>query len=129
MGTRFIATAEARAHENYKQKIAQTNTAGTIVTRAHSGKTCRLIRNAFTDSWAGREAEIEPYPLQGINVGHPASQKGRIEGDVENGVLPAGQSSGLIDSVPSAGTVVRSVVKEASAVLSNLAAGNTLAAE
>ena len=58
MGTRFIATAEARAHENYKHKIARTNTAGTIVTRAHSGKTCRLIRNAFTDSWAGREAEI-----------------------------------------------------------------------
>ena len=129
MGTRFIATAEARAHENYKHKIARTNTAGTIVTRAHSGKTCRLIRNAFTDSWAGREAEIEPYPLQGINVGHPASQRGRIEGDVENGVLPAGQSSGLIDSVPSAGTVVRSVVKEASAVLAKLAAGNRLAAE
>ena len=129
MGTRFIATAEARAHENYKHKIAETDTAGTIVTRAHSGKTCRLIRNAFTDSWAGREAEIEPYPLQGINVGHPASQRGRIEGDVENGVLPAGQSSGLIDSVPSAGTVVRAVVEEASAVLSNLAAGNTLATE
>ncbi|MBT7756317.1 MAG: nitronate monooxygenase, partial [Rhodospirillaceae bacterium] len=129
MGTRFIATQEARAHENYKQKIAETDTAGTIVTRAHSGKTCRLIRNGFTDSWASREAEIEPYPLQGMHVGHPASQRGRIEGDVENGVLPAGQSSGLIDDVPSAGDVVRTVMAEAKLVLSKLTADTVLAAE
>ena len=87
------------------------------MTRAHSGKTCRLIRNGFTESWVGREAEIEPYPLQGMHVGHPASLKGRIEGDVENGVLPAGQSSGLINQVPSAGDVVRGIVAEADGVL------------
>jgi enoyl-[acyl-carrier protein] reductase II len=50
MGTRFIASREARAHDDYKQKIAQTDSSGTVVTRAHSGKTCRLIRNGFTDS-------------------------------------------------------------------------------
>jgi enoyl-[acyl-carrier protein] reductase II len=125
MGTRFIATREARAHDNYKTKITQTDTAGTIVTRAHSGKTCRLIKNQFTDSWAGREDEIEPYPLQGMKVGHPASQKGRIDGDVEFGVLPAGQSSGLIVNVPSAGDVVRTVMSEADIVLSKLAASRT----
>jgi enoyl-[acyl-carrier protein] reductase II len=122
MGTRFIASAEARAHDNYKRKIAATDTAGTIVTRAHSGKTCRLIRNNFTDSWAGREAEIEPYPLQGIKVGHPASLAGRIEGDVENGVLPAGQSSGLIHDAPPAGDIVRAIVDEAASVLARLSA-------
>lgn len=129
MGTRFIASREARAHDNYKQKIAGTDSSGTIVTRAHSGKTCRLIRNGFTDSWTGREAEIEPYPLQGMHVGHPASQRGRIEGDVENGVLPAGQGSGLIQDVPSAGSIVRAVVDEANSVLSNLAVGEARAAE
>jgi enoyl-[acyl-carrier protein] reductase II len=120
MGTRFIATLEARAHDNYKQKIVATDTAGTVVTRAHSGKPCRLIRNRFTESWAGREREIEPYPLQGMHVGHPASERGRLQGDVENGVLPAGQSAGLIRSVPSAGDVVRSVAREAEAVLDRL---------
>ncbi|MBT5110276.1 MAG: nitronate monooxygenase [Rhodospirillaceae bacterium] len=120
MGTRFIASKEARAHDNYKNKIVETDTAGTLVTRAHSGKTCRLIRNAFTESWSGREAEIEPYPLQAMNVGHPASLRGRIEGDVENGVLPAGQSSGLIHDVPSADEIVRSVMDEAKSALSKL---------
>jgi enoyl-[acyl-carrier protein] reductase II len=120
MGTRFIATHEARAHEDYKQKIVATDTAGTCVTRAHSGKPCRLIRNRFTDSWAGREHEIEPYPLQAMHVGHPASERGRIEGDVENGVLPAGQSCGLVRSVPPAGDLVQQIAREAAAVLDRL---------
>ena len=29
------------------------------MTRAHSGKTNRMIRNAFTRSWEGRESEIK----------------------------------------------------------------------
>ncbi|MDP6707850.1 MAG: nitronate monooxygenase [Alphaproteobacteria bacterium] len=120
MGTRFIATVEARAHDNFKHRIVETDTAGTVVTRAHSGKPCRLIRNRFTDSWAGREAEIEPFPLQALKVGHAASERGRIQGDVDNGVLPAGQSSGLIEEVVSAGAVVEAVMAEAAAVLDRL---------
>lgn len=120
MGTRFIATEEARAHQNYKDKIGQTDTAGTIVTRAHSGKPCRLIRNGFTESWQGREAEIQPFPLQGMAVGHPASERGRLQGDVEAGVLPAGQSCGLIDDSPPAGAIVRRIATEAETVLARL---------
>ncbi len=121
LGTRFIATAEARAHDAYKERIAATDSAGTIVTRAHSGKPCRLIQNAFTADWASREGEIEPFPLQIMHVGNPASERGRIEGDVENGVLPAGQSAGLIPEVTGAGDVVRAVVDEARDVLGRLA--------
>ena len=121
LGTRFIATSEARAHDAYKLRIVATDSAGTVVTRAHSGKPCRLIQNGFTASWAGREAEIEAFPLQLMHVGNPASELGRIQGDVEHGVLPAGQSAGLISDVASAGQVVRDVVEEARAVLARLA--------
>jgi enoyl-[acyl-carrier protein] reductase II len=120
MGTRFIATAEARAHENYKQKIVATDTAGTVVTRAHSGKPCRLIDNEYTRSWAGRATEILPYPLQVMRFGNPASERGRLNGEVETGVLPAGQSCGLISDVPSAGDVVHRTVAEAEAILRRL---------
>ena len=120
LGTRFIATEEAHAHQNYKNKIVEIDTGGTVVTRAHSGKTCRLIKNAYTASWEGREDEILPYPLQGMNFGHPASKLGRLEGDVENGVLPAGQGSGLIAEVKPAGDIVRDIVREANATLDRL---------
>ncbi len=120
MGTRFIATAESRSHDNYKHRIAETDVAGTVVTRAHSGKPCRLIDNDFTRGWAGREAEIKPFPLQAMEVGHPASERGRIEGDVEAGVLPAGQSCGMIGDVVPAGEVVRRVVEEAALAMERM---------
>jgi len=120
MGTRFVATEEALAHENYKFKIVQINETGTTVTRAHSGKPCRLIRNRFTESWVGREHDIEPYPLQALHVGQHASDLGRRKGDTDKGVLPAGQSSGLIREIKSAREVVRDVVTEAMQSLERL---------
>jgi enoyl-[acyl-carrier protein] reductase II len=120
MGTRFIATAEARGHNNYKRRIAEIDEDGTIVTRAHSGKPNRMIRNEFTKSWEGREGEIKPYPHQLKEVGEPASYRGRIEGDVTYGVLPCGQSAGLIERIESAGEVVENIARQAGEILSRL---------
>ncbi len=120
MGTRFIATDEARGHINYKNKIVEIDEDGTVVSRANSGKTARMIRNAFTDDWKHREAEIKPFPAQLQEVGLAASVAGRIEGDIENGVLAAGQGSGLIHQVKPAGEVVRDIMDEARAVLARL---------
>lgn len=120
MGTRFIATPEAYAHQNYKQKIVQIDEEGTVVTRAATGKTCRLIRNQFTKSWEGREKEIEPFPIQMMKVGRPATILGREQGDVEHGVLAAGQSSGLVREIKSARHVVDDILSEAEAVLERL---------
>jgi enoyl-[acyl-carrier protein] reductase II len=116
LGTRFIATEEARAHANYKGKIVEIDEDGTIVSRANSGKTARMLRNSFTAYWAAHEADIKPYPYQLREVGEAASYRGRIEGDTENGVLPMGQSAGTISAVKPAGDVVRDVVEEARAV-------------
>jgi enoyl-[acyl-carrier protein] reductase II len=116
MGTRFIATEQARAHDNYKQRICEIDEDGTTVTRCHSGKPNRMIKNQFTASWQGREQDIKPYPQQMIEVGNPASVRGRIEGDVVNGVLPAGQGAGTIHQVEDAGAVVTSVADEALAI-------------
>lgn len=122
MGTRFIATREARGHENYKQKIVETGVDGTVVTRGHSGKTTRIIRNAFSDYWAANEGDIKPFPYQLREVGQPASVRGRVEGDVDNGVLAAGESCGLVHDVPSAGELVERIVAEAREVLQRLGA-------
>ena len=56
----------------------------------------------------------------GGEFGEPASDRGRIQGDVENGVLPTGQSVGLIHEVKTAGDVVRDVVAEAEAALKRI---------
>jgi len=120
MGTRFIATEEAHAHVNYKEKIVSISEEGTVVTRAHSGKPCRLITNDFTREWESRTDEIEPFPLQLLHVGKPASELARLQGDVESGSSPAGQGSGLIHQVRPAREVVEEIVDGARATLARL---------
>jgi len=117
MGSRFVASIEAYAHSNYKNKIVEIDEEGTTITRCHSGKPCRLIRNKFTESWVGREAEIKPFPIQSVEYGFPLAEKARYEGKVEEGGMACGQSAGLINSIKPAGQIVRDVMIEARAAL------------
>src|SRR5207245_1166203 len=48
VGTRFIATPEARATPGYKDALMRTAEDGTTVTRAYTGKTLRAVRNSYT---------------------------------------------------------------------------------
>jgi enoyl-[acyl-carrier protein] reductase II len=121
MGTRFVATAEAHGHDNYKRKIVAIDEEGTVVTRAVSGKPNRQIRNNFTREWEGREVEILPFPVQYERVGKPASIRAREQGDVENGSAAAGQSAALVRDLRSAGDVIVSIVEEAEAIVRRLA--------
>jgi enoyl-[acyl-carrier protein] reductase II len=117
MGTRFVASVEAHSHVNYKTRIVEIDEEGTTITRCHSGKPCRLIRNRFTESWVGRENEILPFPLQSMRVGFKLAEKARYEGKIEEGGLACGQSAGLIDSIEPAGKIVQNVMAEATEAL------------
>lgn len=122
IGTRFIATPEAYCHDNYKHKVVAIDEEATVVTRAASGKPCRLIRNNFTREWEGREREIQPFPIQGAIVGREAGLRAREAGDIENGNAPCGQSAGLIRGIMPARQVVEALVKEAEESLARLGA-------
>jgi enoyl-[acyl-carrier protein] reductase II len=127
MGTRFVATREAYAHDAYKERIAEIDEEGTIRTRCFTGKPCRVIKNDTTEAWEARELSdtIESFPRQvGVIVkwlGVDPYLAGRREGDVARGALAAGQSAGVIRDVPSAGDVLRRLVAETEAVLERLA--------
>jgi enoyl-[acyl-carrier protein] reductase II len=51
VGTRFVATHEAFSHLNYKNKIVEGNDEGTVVSKAFTGKPCRVVRNKYADDW------------------------------------------------------------------------------
>ena len=72
--------------------------AGLLADVSVAGKTARIIRNKFTEYWAAHEEDIKPFPYQLREVGEPASVRGRMEGDIEHGVLAAGQGSGSINA-------------------------------
>ena len=121
MGTRFIASTEARAHERYKAKIIEIDESGTVVTRCYSGKTMRTIRTRYTDEWEGKRDEIQPFPIQAAR----ATQDGVwhiIPGpatglDPDRDCMPAGQSSGGIHEVKPCREIIADIMRHAEAVL------------
>jgi enoyl-[acyl-carrier protein] reductase II len=120
VGTRFVATHEAFAHQNYKQKILQATEEDTVVTRAFTGKDCRVIRNRYVELWQDRQAEIQPFPFQ-MMVDPEKMEAAVLHGDTDMGIMPAGQIAGAVREVKSAGDIVREMMEEAEAVLSRLA--------
>ena len=126
MGTRFVASQEAAAHENYKQRITEIDDEGTVRTRCFSGKPARMIRNPVTEAWEDPELQekIAPFPQQMRVIsewlGENPYVAGRFGGKVEQGALAAGQSSVLVEEVLPAGEIVRRVIAEADATLSRL---------
>jgi enoyl-[acyl-carrier protein] reductase II len=120
VGTRFVATQEANGHDNYKHRIVEATEEGTQVTKCFTGKDCRVIRNRYVDQWEDRQGEIQPFPAQMMVDG--AKMDAAIgRGDTDLGLMPAGQISGAIQEVKSAGDVVREIMEEAEEVLSWLA--------
>lgn len=120
VGTRFVATREAYAHDSYKRKILEANEEATIVTRAFTGKDCRVLRNAYAEAWENRKAEIKPFPLQMMVDGEKMTAAMR-EGNTDLGLMPTGQICGAINEVKSAAEVVREMIEEADEVLRRLA--------
>ena len=120
IGTRFIATQEAHAHLNYKRKLVDMSDDDTVVTRAYTGKTLRNIRNRWTEEWKERQSECKPFPWQ-IFVSGEKLNSAIMEGDMDWGLAPAGQGSGLIHEIVPAARVVEALMDEAKEVLTSLA--------
>jgi enoyl-[acyl-carrier protein] reductase II len=127
VGTRFIATPEARSVPFYKDKLLHAREDQTVVSRAYSGKTMRVLRGAYTDAWeTERAGELQPFPMQMMtSVSEGALHMGgneQTEGvDPDRECYPAGQGVGAIDTLVPAGDVVRSMVADAEQILARLA--------
>jgi enoyl-[acyl-carrier protein] reductase II len=127
VGTRFIATPEARSVLGYKEKLLESHEDQTTVSRAYSGKTMRVVRNSYTDYYDAHPGELKKFPEQmSVSFGAGALHLGGdslSEGiDVDKECYPAGQGvGGISELVPAADLVVR-FVAEAEAALDRLAA-------
>jgi NAD(P)H-dependent flavin oxidoreductase YrpB (nitropropane dioxygenase family) len=119
VGTRFIASDEAFGHPRFKQRVVEGALNQVVVTRSYTGKPLRTFRNRWTDAWATEETQIKNFPAQyavaGANV-----ETGYQDGDLEFGMMPAGQAIQLIHEVLPAGVIVESMVAEATAILTGL---------
>ncbi|MDA9348207.1 nitronate monooxygenase [Polaribacter sp.] len=111
IGSRFAATLESSAHQNFKQSILKVKDGDTKLTLKELAPV-RLIKNEFYNQI---EALYQQQPtLDKIKklLGRARAKKGIFEGDLVNGELEIGQIAGLIDEVKSVNRVFEEILKE-----------------
>jgi nitronate monooxygenase len=114
MGTRFCATQEAPIHDNIKQALVKGSERDTALIFRTLKNTARVYRNQVAHRV--REMEYRPGGCQFEEIrplvigtrGRAALQSGEVDG----GVISAGQSIALIDDVPSCADLVERIVAE-----------------
>lgn len=117
VGTRFLASQEAYLAQWKKEGLVAAEDNATRITKSYTGKTCRVIRNAWTDAWEKAPVPTLPMPLQ------PALVRPILAADEDNQEVQAnigGQGSGLIHDIPPAGEILRRIVEEAAEIVQRL---------
>lgn len=138
IGTRFLATAEADAHDEWKRRIVAAQETDTVRTELFDlgwpAAPHRVLRNSTYDRWdsAGR-APSGHRPGEGEEVARQPggtallrysfdSPKPGASGDIEATCLYAGQSAGLVRDVLPAAALVHRIVAEAETALAQAGA-------
>ena len=104
VGTRFIATKECIAHQNYKKIIIDAPETGTgLLNMGHFQ--IRALRTQRVEKILAGEAMG-----QKIVFGGPGLEESWVKGDIEAGELPAGEVSGLIHNILCAKDIINEMV-------------------
>jgi enoyl-[acyl-carrier protein] reductase II len=120
VGTRFAATVESSAHAAYKQAVVEAGDTGTVLA-LKSLVPVRLIRNRFAaEALAAERSGASPDALREL-LGSKRERRGIFEGDLDEGELEAGQSSGLVHEILPAAEVMARMVREFEAATGRMA--------
>lgn len=117
MGTRFIATKEAKVHENIKKRLLMAKETDTILVERSLRNTIRVLNNEHAQKVLAMEKngatlnELAPL-LSGLN-----GQKCLETGDTENFLFACGQAVGLIDEILSVDELIKKIVSDAKEII------------
>jgi len=111
IGTRFAATVESSAHENYKRKVVQAGDGDTVLAFRKIGLV-RMMKNDF--ALRAVKAELEGWNDENLKelLGTKRERLGIFEGDLVEGEMEAGQGVGLIKDIPTVKELMGRLVKE-----------------
>jgi enoyl-[acyl-carrier protein] reductase II len=111
MGSRFVCTAEASSHINFKEAVIEAEEGATMLSLKKL-MPVRILKNLFfqkvqlAEKSGATEEELKQL------LGRGRARKGMFLGELEEGELEIGQSSALIKNILPAGLVVKSTWKD-----------------
>ena len=119
IGSRFVATPESSAHQNFKQTVINTQDGGTELTLKQLTPV-RLIKNDFYNkiqtAYQNNASVDEIKDL----LGRGRAKKGMFEGDLTEGELEIGQIAGLINEIKPAAKIVQEIITEYNALKNSI---------
>jgi len=118
VGTRFIATPEASAAQEYRQALVDAQQESTVRTRCYSGKPLRALKNPYIAEWESDPSRIKRFPEQ-LVLSAQRNVMGYFDehADPARTCFPAGQGVGAFREIKPAGDVLREMVTQAERIL------------
>ena len=111
VGSRFVASTESSAHQNFKDEVVKASEGDTQLTLKELAPV-RLLKNKFyNDLQELYKTAPTPEALQQL-LGRARAKKGMFEGDLIEGELEIGQVAGLIHQVKPAAEIINEMVVE-----------------
>lgn len=110
IGSRFVASEECIAHENYKKAVLKAKDRSTVITGISTGHPVRVIANKLTREYSELEkngATVEELEKMGEGKLHLATHKG----DIDNGSIMIGQIAGMLNDIKSVDAIIQDLVQ------------------
>lgn len=111
IGTRFVATKESSAHENFKNKIVEINEGDTMLSLKKIVPV-RLVKNKFFHEVEKMEQDGASLEQVSQLLGKGRAKKGMFDGDLDEGELEIGQVSAIIKEIKPVAQVVEEIMNE-----------------
>jgi enoyl-[acyl-carrier protein] reductase II len=111
MGSRFVASVESSAHDNFKQTVVDTKEGDTQLTLKELAPV-RLIKNKFYNDVQELYSKCPSKEDLEMLLGKRRAKRGMFEGDLVEGELEIGQIAGLIHEVKSVREIFEMLLKE-----------------
>jgi enoyl-[acyl-carrier protein] reductase II len=111
MGSRFAASFESSAHENFKNTIINVKEGDTQLTLKELAPV-RLIKNKFYNDLQELYEKCPTQEELKTLLGRARAKRGMFEGDLEEGELEIGQIAGLIHEIKSVKQIIDEVILE-----------------
>lgn len=119
IGSRFVASEESSAHQNFKEVVVKANEGDTVLTLKELTPV-RLIKNQFYKRVEEAEARCASVEELKEILGRARAKKGMFEGDLVEGELEIGQISALIKEIKPAAEIVKEIVEEYNTTLKQI---------
>jgi enoyl-[acyl-carrier protein] reductase II len=124
IGTKFIASVEAHTGTGYKEKMLEMNEDDTVISKAYTGKTCRVARTEWTQHFEEHPEELQGFPAQAIatiQAGiHHLGVGPEVKLDTNKAFMAIGQAVGSINEIKPAKQIVNEIMGEAVDTLKRL---------